>query len=117
VTKSDAYPIPNIGDTLDSLGISKIFLIFDMAYGYHQIEIQEEDREKTAFSCHMGHYQFMKLLFGVKNGPAIHQRCMDFILTGLKGIDCLVYLNDLNCYSAIMEEYVEKLARIFKRLE
>jgi hypothetical protein len=55
VIKADAYPIFNIVDMLDSLGISKIFLIFDMASGYHQIEIQEEDRETIALSCHMGH--------------------------------------------------------------
>jgi hypothetical protein len=59
----------------------------------------------------------MKLFFGVKNGSAIHQRCMDFILIGLKGIDCLVYWDDLIGYFVIMEEYAEKLARIFKRLE
>jgi hypothetical protein len=75
-------------DTLDSLGASKIFSVLDMASGYHQIEIQEEDKEKTAFSCLMGHYQFTKLPFGVNNGPATYQRCMDFILMGLKGIDC-----------------------------
>jgi hypothetical protein len=108
VTKPDAYPIPNIIDTLDSLGNSKIFSVLDMASGYHQIEIQEEDREKTAFSCHMGHYQFTKLPFGVKNGPATYQRCMDFVLTGLIGIDCLAYLDDLICYSATMGEHAEK---------
>jgi hypothetical protein len=79
VTKPDAYPIPNITDTLDSLGTSKIFSVLDMASGYHQIEIMKEDREKTAFSCHMGHYQFTKLPFGVNNGPATYQRCMDFV--------------------------------------
>jgi hypothetical protein len=117
VTKPDAYPIPNIVDTLDSLGTSKIFSVLDMASGYHQIEIQEEDREKTAFACHMGHYQFTKLPFGVNNGPATYQRCMDFILTGLKVIDSLAYLDDLICYSATMEEHADKLARIFRRLE
>jgi hypothetical protein len=42
---------------------------------------------------------------------------MDFILTGLKGIDCLAYLDDLICYSATMQEHAEKLDRIFQRLE
>jgi hypothetical protein len=54
VTKPDAYPIPNIVDTLDSLWNSKIFSVLDMASGYHQIGIQEEDKEKTGFSCHRG---------------------------------------------------------------
>jgi hypothetical protein len=117
VTKPDAYPIPNIVDTLDSLGNSKIFSVLDMASGYHQIGIQEEDKENTAFSCHRGHFQFTKLPFGVNNGPATYQRCMDLILTGLKGIDCLAYLDDLICYSATMEEHAQKWERIFQRLE
>jgi hypothetical protein len=54
--------------------------------------------EKTAFSCYMGHYQLMKLPFGVNGGSAIFRRCMHLILTGLKGTDCLAYLDDLICY-------------------
>jgi hypothetical protein len=59
----------------------------------------------------------MKLPFGLNNGPATYQRCMDFILIGLKGIDCLAYSNDIICYSTTMEEYAEKLERIFQRSE
>ena len=50
VTKPDAYPIPNIVETLDSSGQSKIFSVLDMASGYHQIAIKLEHKEKTAFS-------------------------------------------------------------------
>jgi len=56
VTKPDAYPIPNIVDTLDSLGQSKILSVLDMASGYYQIAIKADYREKTAFSCHRGHF-------------------------------------------------------------
>jgi hypothetical protein len=70
VTKPDAYPIPNITDTLDLLGQSKIFSVLDMASGYHQIQIKPEHREKTAFSCDRGHFQFIKMPFGLNNVPA-----------------------------------------------
>jgi len=63
VTKPDAYPIPNIVDTLDSLGQSKIFSVLDMASGYFQIAIKPDHREKTAFSCHGVHFQFIKMPF------------------------------------------------------
>jgi hypothetical protein len=33
VTKPDAYPIPNIMDTVDLVGHSKIFSVLDMASG------------------------------------------------------------------------------------
>ena len=95
VTKPDAYPIPNIVDTLDSLGQSKIFSVLDMASGYFQIPIRPDHREKTAFSCHRGHFQFIKMPFGLNNAPATYQRCIDVVLMGLKGIDCLVYLDDI----------------------
>jgi hypothetical protein len=117
VTKPDAYAIPNIVDTLDSLGNSKIFSVLDMALGYHQIQMEPQSREKTAFSSYEGHYQFIKMPFGLNNAPATYQRCIDAILIGLKGIDCLVYLDDIICFSATIEEHVQKLDFIFKRLE
>jgi hypothetical protein len=95
VTKLDAYPIPNIVDTLDSLEQSKIFSVLDMASEYHQIPIKAEHCEKTAFSCHKGHFQFRKMPFGLNNAPATYQRCIDIVLLGLKEIDCLVYLDDM----------------------
>jgi hypothetical protein len=70
VTKPDAYPIPNTVDTLDSLGQSKIFSVLDVASGYFQIPIRPDHREKTAFSCHRGHFQFIKMPFGLNNAPA-----------------------------------------------
>ena len=117
VTKPDVYPIPNIVDTLDSLGRSKIFTVLDMASGYHQISIKPEHREKTAFSCHRGHYQFIKMPFGLNNAPATYQRSIDIVLFGLKGIDGLVYLDDITCFSATMEERAKKLQSVFERLE
>jgi hypothetical protein len=117
VTKPDAYSIPNIVDTLDSLGQSKIFSVLHMASGYHQIAIKYEHKEKTAFLCHKGHFQFVKMPFGLNNAPATYQRYIDVILMGLKGIDCLVYLNDIIRFSANMREHVKKLGAIFERLE
>jgi hypothetical protein len=95
VTKPDAYPIPNIVDTLDSLGHCKIFSVLDMASGYHQIPIKHENREKNAFSYHREHLQFIKMPFGLNNAPATYQWCIDVFLLGLKGIDFLVYLDDM----------------------
>ena len=109
VTKPDAYPIPNIVDTLDSLGQSKIFSVLDMASGHFQIAIKPDHKEKTAFSCHRGHFQFIKMPFGLNNAPATYQRCIDVVLMGLKGIDCLVYLDDIICFSVTMEEHARKL--------
>ena len=76
MTKPDAYPIPNIVDTLDSLGNNKIFSVLDMVSGNHQIEVEPLSREKTAL-YYRGHYQFIKIPFGLNNAPAIYQRFID----------------------------------------
>ena len=48
-TIDDKYPIPNIMDILDKLGRSNYFTTLDLASGFHQIEIDKKDVEKTAF--------------------------------------------------------------------
>jgi hypothetical protein len=56
MTKPDAYPIPNMTDTLDS-GHSKLFTVLDMASRYHRIPIKTEHK-KTVFSCHRGNFVY-----------------------------------------------------------
>jgi hypothetical protein len=109
VTKPEAYPLPNIVDTLDLVRNNKMFSVLDMALGYHQIKIQEEDKEQTEFSYYRGHYWFMKLPLGVNNGPASHQRCMQLIWTVLNGIDYLAYLSET------LEEAFVKLKEAMSR--
>jgi len=48
-TISDRYPIPNIADILDSFGKTKNFTRIDLSSGFHQIEMNPRDANKTAF--------------------------------------------------------------------
>ena len=50
VTVKDAYPLPHINDTLDSLAGAKYFSTLDLALDYWQVELEETDQGKTAFS-------------------------------------------------------------------
>ena len=79
ITIKDRYPLPKISEILDSLNKARVFSILDCTSGYHQIRLDEESKEKTAFSFKQGHYHFERLPFGLCNGPATFQRMMDDI--------------------------------------
>lgn len=116
ITVDDKYPLPNITDLFDKLGKSQYFSTLDLASGFHQIEVNETDRSKTAFTTQSGHYEFKRMPFGLKTAPATFQRAMDNVLRGLQGIHCLVYLDDIIVYSSSLQEHVDKLRIIFNRL-
>ena len=73
VTHQDAYPLPRMDETLESLAGSVYFTTLDLAAGYWQVEIEEGSKEKTAFSTTGGHYEFNVMPFGLTNAPATFQ--------------------------------------------
>lgn len=116
-TVEDRYPIPNINDILDKLGKCLYFTTLDLASGFHQIEVQKEDIAKTAFSVEHGHYEFLRMPFGLRNAPSTFQRVMDNILREYIGKICLVYMDDIIVYSTSLQEHLENLTKIFTCLQ
>ena len=76
-TIKDAYPIPRVEDTLHLLAGAKYFSKLDLRSGYWQVEIEEKDKEKTAFQVGtLGFYEFHRMSFGLCNAPATFQCLM-----------------------------------------
>ncbi len=70
VTVRDAYPMPRVEDLIDALGGACYFSKIDAETGYHQIEMDPRDIEKTAFACREGLFEFTRMPFGLMNAPA-----------------------------------------------
>lgn len=106
ITVRDAFPLPRIAESLDMLSGARYFSTFDLAQGYHQILVKEEDRTKTAFSVPWGHYQYRRCPMGLTNSPATFQRYMERILGDLAYDVLLIYLDDLILFSDTIEKYL-----------
>lgn len=117
VTIDDRYPIPNIDDILDKLGRCMYFTTLDLAKGFYQIQVDEADVHKTAFTVEGGHYEFLRMPFGLKTAPATFQRLMNTILKDYINKICLVYLDDIIIFSTSFQEHEDSIRLIFKRLE
>ncbi|KAK4295125.1 hypothetical protein Pmani_032308 [Petrolisthes manimaculis] len=65
VTVKDSYPLPRIDDTLDALIGAEWFSTLDLKSGYHQVEMEEEDKKKTAFTFGQGLWHFNVMPFGL----------------------------------------------------
>jgi hypothetical protein len=115
-TEQDKYPLPLISDIFDSLEGARWFSSLDLASGYWQMEVAEEDKKKTAFISKHGLYEFNRMPFGLTNAPASFQRLMNKVLSKEIGRFVVVYLDDINIYSKSFEEHLEHLEIVFKRL-
>ncbi|KAK3106610.1 hypothetical protein FSP39_023509 [Pinctada imbricata] len=117
VTLKDAYPIPRVDDCLEALSGAKWFSSMDLNTGFWQIGMADEDKEKTAFLTSMGLYQFTVMPFGLVNAPSTFERLMEDVLRKLQWQECLVYIDDIISISSDFEEGLQRLERIFLRLQ
>jgi len=118
VCPRDNFPLPNIGDALDSLGAAKpkYFSTLDLASGYWQIGLEESAKPLTAFVTQDGLYEFERMPFGLHNAPATFQRAMQEVLRGLNWKFVLCYLDDVIVFSSSFSEHLSHLRQIFHRL-
>ena len=115
-TKSDRFPLPRIDELLESFRTANWFTTIDLASGYWQVEMAEEDKEKTAFITHQGLYEFNVMPFELKNAPGTFQRLMNYIFQEYIGKFVAVYLDDIIIYSKTFEQHIDHIKTIFKAL-
>ncbi|GBG61569.1 hypothetical protein CBR_g22366 [Chara braunii] len=115
-TVKNVGPLPRIDDLLERLGGAKFFSKLDLKSGYHQLEIRQEDRYKTAFKTRYGHFEWLVMPFGLTNAPATFQAAMITEFRHMLDRFALIYLDDILVYNQSLDEHVEHLRTILKRL-
>ena len=102
ITQKDAFPLPRINDCLDSVAGAKLFSTFDITSGFHQIAIKESD--------------IPTMPMGMSNSPAVFQRLMELVLTGLQWHTCLIYLDNVLVFGSIFDEHMQGVEQILLRI-
>ncbi len=112
----DEFPLPKQDDILQALTGSQWLSTLDALAGFTQLQIKPEDREKTAFRTHRGLYQFKRMPFGFRNGPAVFQRVMQGVLAPFLWIFALVYIDDIVIFSKTFQDHLSHLDQVFKAI-
>lgn len=89
-----ATPRPLIDNILALLGRSKCFSTIDLRSEYWQVVLDEADREKAAFVCHMGLFQFKIMPIGIS------QQLISIVLSGTE-VFAMAYFDNILILSEI----------------
>ena len=107
-----AVPLPLIDDILALLGKFACFSSLDLRSGYWQVALERMDREKTAFTGHMGLFNFRVMPLGLSNAPGVFTQLMS---EGSEGF-AMAYLDDMLVFSKTPEEHLVHQQQVMDRL-
>lgn len=115
VLVAEQYPLPLIDDLFAGLVRGKKISKIDLNQAHLQRHVEEQSRKLLTINTHKVLFRYRRLPFGITSAPALFQRAMDQILTGLPGVQC--YLDDILCTGANDEEHLPNLDAMLQRLE
>ncbi|GJZ80857.1 reverse transcriptase domain-containing protein [Tanacetum coccineum] len=112
---NDCYPLLEIDWKIESLSGFRLKYFLDAYKGYHQIQMAEEDKDKTAFYAGEGVFCYKKMPFGLKNAGATYQRLVDKVFSHQIGRNLEAYVDDMVIKSTSEKEMLKNIQETFKR--
>ena len=114
-SRTDAYPVPRIEYILDRVCKAKFITTLDLARGYWQVPVADEDRHKTTFTSPFGLYQVCVMPFRLNGALATFQRLMNEVVRDMEKF-AHAYLDDLVVFSDSWTEHLDHLETILEKL-
>src|SRR5574338_355061 len=116
VTIKNKYPLPRIDDLFDQLSGARIFSRLDLAFGFHQMKVEEESIKYIAFNTRYGLYEFLVMPFGLTNAPSYFVDLMNRTFRDCLDKFVLIFIDDILIYSKTVEEHKHHLHLVLSRL-
>ena len=112
----DNFPLPNIYILVDNCTKHEIKSFVDCYAGYHQILMDGDDAEKTAFTTPWGTYCYRVMPFGLKNVGATYMRAMTTMFHDMMYKEIEVYVDDVIIKSKTQVDHVQDLRKFLERV-
>ena len=90
----NSCPLPLIGQLVDKLQGSKLFMKMVLRWGYNNVYIKEGDIWKAAFVCFHGAFEPLVMYFRLCHSPTTFQAMMNEIFANMDDM-IMVYIDDL----------------------
>ena len=114
----DSFPLPRVEEALQAVQAAVWFSSFDLAQGYLQMAMEEEDIEKTAFCAgSSGLYEFTRMPFGLTNAGASFCRLMEMCIGDQQYVTLLLYLDDICIFAEMADQMLDRIEFVFSRLK
>ena len=112
----DSFPLPRIDQLVDSTVGHKLLTFMDAFSGCNQIQMAEEDQEKTTFITSQGLYCYKVMPFELKNAGATYQRLVNQMFEKQIARNVEVYVDDMLVKSKEEEDHLDDLKEKFDTL-
>ena len=112
------YVMPIANMLVDSTANNELLSFMDGFSRYNQILIVIDDISKITFKCpgSLGTFEWLVILFGLKNDGATYQRAINAIFHNMLGHHMEIYIDDIVVKSKKATEHVNHLRKSFERM-
>ena len=111
----ERHILPSVEQTLAQIGGAKIFTKLDANSGFWQVELSQESSLLTTFITPFRRLCFKRLPFRITSAPEHFQKKMSNILSGLKGVMCL--MDDILVCGETQDEHDRNLTAALTRIQ
>lgn len=116
VTVKERFPLPHIDDQLSKLAGKKVFTSLDLFAGYHNIKLKPDSINKTAFITPDGHFEYLRVPFGLANAPSVFMRVIQKLLKMICSDEVVAFMDDILLSTATVRDGLALLEKVLKQL-
>lgn len=113
--ETERYPLPKVEELFSNLHGGEEFSKLDLSSAYLQLPLSEESQPLTCVNTHKGLFQYTRLIYGLSCAPALFQKTIDSIVTGIEGV--LVFQDDILVTGANKNEHMARLTQVLEKLQ